>query len=275
MLKHQLVSDIFTPIFQRAKEVTAFMSNDSIAKAGAFKHNWSFQKDRMKANDIRICHEDFTQLWFHSNIAIILDNIDFLSRNFFSYCNDPGVLLNPRTAYGKNLWNYVRYRVDTYDAIALCTAYHDHENLSNTALSRPIISLVARGTTLERLLSEAFKSCHVTNYFSVKHENIEYLRIGRITFNEAHFKKQGNDLNDGYGEMIEEKLRDALGRKGVLHNLYFIMRGIEFDYHPETWPDVVSVLQQELRQLNVPESTRIVSNSHPCKKIEMSVYNNQ
>lgn len=269
--KNELISDIFSPIFQYAKEMTVFVDDSEINKDN-FKHNWSIKKDRMKAKDPKYCGDAFSELLFNSNAIFIVDIDDFNSYDFFSKCNDPSVLMNPRTAYGSNVWNYARYRADKYNYIALITDYHDVSDRSNAALARPHIAIVAKGSNLFRLLNDSFKYCKVTDHQAIENGRLLYLRIGRIKFNESQLKKQGNDLCGEYGIFIEKLLREALARKNLLINLYAMTTYIEFDCRPETWSEYLSVIKNELKKMNVPESTTIVSNTHPCEIVEYQVY---
>jgi hypothetical protein len=271
-MKHALATDIFSPLIQSAKELTAFVDDNSDVNAEDFKARWSFHKDRLKAKDPIICKDDFMNLWFNAKVALVMNKDDFTSSDFFSRCNDPSVLMNPRTGYGKAMWNYARYRADKHDLIAVLVDYHNVSDQSNAALSRPSISIVAKGDNLNYLLSDAFKYCKITNYYPVKHGKLFYLRIGRIKLNESHFRKQGKDLLEGYDEVITKKLRKALRENGLLLNMYPWPGCIQFNYRPETWDEYVSVIKKELRELNAPESTIIVSNSHPYSTTECKVY---
>lgn len=271
-LKDELVADIFSPLFPCAKEVTAFFDAHFGVSAEDLETNWSFHKDRIKATNAAECKDDFSKLWFNAKVALIIHKDDFISSDFFSHCNDPSVLLNPRTGYGKAMWNYVRYRVDKHELIGICTDYHNASNQSNAALCRPSVSIVAKGTYLNSLLSDAFKYCKMTNHHAIKDGKLLYLRIGRIRLNESHFRKQGRDLLGGYDGVIVERLRTALKDKGLLVNLYAMPGYIEFEYRPETWDEYLSVIRNELGELNVPGSTRIVDNLHPYATTEYRVH---
>lgn len=271
-LKNELIADIFAPTFKYAKEMTVFFDNSEINMEG-FKHNWSFKKDSMKAKDLKSCEDDFSKLWFNTKTVTILDIDDFDSHIFFSKCNDPSVLINPRACYGKNVWRYARYRADKYNYIAIVTDYHNVSNQSNAALIRPHITIVAKGDNLLRLLNDSFKYCKITNHLPVEKNNLIYLRVGRIKFNQAHLKKQGNDLCDEFGDFVEKSLREALALKNLLISLYSMTTYIEFDYRPETWNEYLSVIKTELKKMNVPKSTTIVSNTYPFETVEYQVYN--
>ena len=170
------------------------------------------------------------------------------------------------------MWNYVRYRVDKHELVGICTDYYDVSNQSNAALLRPHISVVAKGAHLNSLLGDAFTYCKVTNHHSIEGGRLSYLRTGRIRFNESHFRKAGIDLLGGYVDEIVERLRTALSGKGLLVSLYAMPVNIEFEYRPEAWAEYLAVIRRELRELNVPKSTLIVENRHPCATTAYKVY---
>ena len=271
-IKDELVANIFSSLFPRVKEVTAFIDSRAAVSLEDLGANWSYHKDRIRAKNPTECKDDFSELWFNAKTALMIDKDDFISSDFFSQCNDPAVLLNPRTGHGNAMWNYVRYRVDKHELVGICTDYYDVSNQSNAALCRPHISIVAKGTNLDSLLGDAFTYCKVTNHHATKDGKLFYLRIGRVRLNESHFRKLGKDLLFGYVDVIVERLRTALKDKGLLITLCAKPVNIEFEYRPEAWDEYLSVIRKELRGLNVPGSTRIVDNRHPSATTEYEVY---